>query len=246
MSDPEQRATIGILCKPNKPVFTTAAEQLRDAGHEVRFFHPRNGLTLREASDISLIVNKKTLPVALPTLLQARWGGTPLWNNMEATVLFSSRLFGLQAVSEAGLLTPEFTLEKPQYEYVAKGYTVWDDEPELNGDGDFYQELVPTEPVDFKYYAVRDGHETHVAGRRVTSKLYGEKQYLGEIEIDPAIAASLRRLVERFGLRGVGVDLVEAEDGQYYAVDVNLAAGYRDCGLESAIAASIASSLPAE
>jgi hypothetical protein len=155
-------------------------------------------------------------------------------------------LLGLRAVSEAGLTTPAATLEKPREEYVAKGFTVWDGEPELNGDGDFYQKLVPTEPVDFKYYAVHDGDETHVAGRRVTSKLYGQKRYLGEIEIDQAIAASLRRVVDRFGLRGIGVDFVKADDGQYYAVDVNTAAGYRDCGLESALAESIASSLPAE
>jgi len=145
-----------------------------------------------------------------------------------------------------GVFTPEVTFEKPDGEYVAKGYYIWNDEPELNGEGDFYQELIPTEPVDYKYYAVSDGEQIHVAGRRVTSKLYGQKQFLGQIQIRPALAASLRQLVERFDLRGVGVDLVKDDDGQYWAVDVNLAAGFRDTGLEPALTKSIIASLPSE
>jgi len=143
-----------------------------------------------------------------------------------------------------GFLTPEVTFEKPDGEYVAKGYYIWNDEPELNGEGDFYQKLIPTEPVDYKYYAVNDGERIHVAGRRVTSKLFGEKQFIDQIETKSALAGSLRKLVERFNLRGVGVDLVKDDDGQYWAVDVNLAAGYRDTGLEPALTNSIISSLP--
>jgi hypothetical protein len=161
-------------------------------------------------------------------------------------ILFSSRLVGLRALSKMGFLTPAVTFEKPDAEYVAKGCYVWNDEPELNGEGDFYQELIPTEPVDYKYYAVDDGSRIHVAGRCVTSKLYGEKQFIGQIQIRSALAASLRELVERFGLRGVGVDLVKDHDGQYWAVDVNLAAGYRDTGLEPALTDSIIASLPSE
>ena len=118
--------------------------------------------------------------------------------------------------------------------------------PNSTARGDFYQELIPTEPVDYKYYAVSDGSRTHVAGRRVTSKLYGEKQFLGQIQIEPALAASLRKLVDQCDLRGVGVDLVKDDDGQYWAVDVNLAAGYRDTGLEPALTESIIASLTSE
>ncbi|MCU4801712.1 hypothetical protein OB920_15135 [Halobacteria archaeon HArc-gm2] len=241
-----ESASVGLLCKQNKSVFTAVAERLQCLGYGVQFFHPQSGLSLRQAADLSLIVNKKTLPVAFPALWHARRMGTPLWNNLQATILFSSRLIGLRAVSKMGILTPAVTLEKPTCEYVAKGTYVWDDDPELNGDGDFYQELIPTEPVDYKYYAINDGSQTHVAGRRVTSKLYGEKQFLGEIRIRPALAASLRRLVERFDLRGIGVDLVKDDDGRYWAVDVNLAAGYRDTGLASALTDSITSYLPGE
>ncbi len=61
-----------------------------------------------------------------------------------------------------------------------------------------------------------------------------------------APAASLRELVIRFNLWGVGVDLVKDDNGQYWAVDVNLAAGYRDTGLEPALTNSVTASLPSE
>ncbi|MDZ5811697.1 hypothetical protein U4E84_10125 [Halorubrum sp. AD140] len=242
----EDDRIIGILCQKNKPVFSEVADRLRNASFQVRFFPPRSILSPAHIADLSLVVNKKTLPSALPVLRYAQRTGTELWNNLQATVLFSSRLVGLRALSEVGFHTPEVTFEKPDGEYVAKGYYIWNDEPELNGEGDFNQELIPTEPVDYKYYAVNDGSRIHVAGRRVTSKLYGEKQFLGQIQIRSALAASLRELVERFDLRGVGVDLVNDHDGQYWAVDVNLAAGSRDTGLEPALTESIISSLPSE
>ncbi|SDE89293.1 ATP-grasp domain-containing protein [Halorientalis regularis] len=242
----EDDLNIGILCQKSKPVFRDVAERLRNSGFQVRFFHPESPLSPEQVNDFSLVVNKKTLPSAFPALRHARRTGTMLWNNFQAVVLFSSRLVGLRALSEVGFLTPKVTFEKPGGEYVAKGYYIWNDEPELNGEGDFYQELIPTEPVDYKYYAVNDGSQIHVTGRRVTSKLYGEKQFIGQIEIKPALAASLRELVERFDLRGVGVDLVKDGDDQYWAVDVNLAAGYRDTGLEPALTDSIIERLPSE
>ena len=239
-------ASIGLLCKRNKPVFTEVAERLRNAGHQVRFFHPRSGISAAQIDDLSLLVNKKTLPVALPALWRARQSRTPLWNNLQATILFSSRLIGLRAVSEMGIPTPAVTFEKPSGEYVAKGTYVWDTDPELNGDGDFYQELIPTEPVDYKYYAVNDGKRTHVAGRRVTSKLYGHKRFLGQVDTDVVNTSALRELLARFDLRGIGVDFVEGEDSQFWAVDVNLAAGYRHTDLEAALTDSIIGSLPNE
>lgn len=246
MSTTAAGPAIGLLCKTSKPVFADVAGRLRDAGFEVRFFHPRAGLSPRQADDLALIVNKKTLPVALPALWHARRSGTPLWNPLQATILFSSRLLGLRAASAVGFRVPAVTFEEPAGEYVAKGRYVWDGEPELNGEGELYQRLVPTEPVDYKYYAVDDGRTTHVAGRRVTSKLYGEKRLLGGVDVRPPIASALRRLVDRFDLRGIGVDLVEDRDGQFWAVDVNLAAGYRDTSVESALTESISSSVPGE
>ncbi|ACV12232.1 conserved hypothetical protein [Halorhabdus utahensis DSM 12940] len=246
MSGATGTSSIGLLCKRNKPVFTEVAGRLRNAGYRVRFFHPQSGLSPRQAADLSLIVNKKTLPVALPALWRARRSGTPLWNNLQATIVLSSRLVGLRAASKMGLHTPDISFEKPTGEYVAKGAYVWGSDPALNGVGDFYQELIPTEPVDYKYYAVNDGDRTHVEGRRVTSKLYGRKRFLSRVQPAPTITAALRTFIDRFDLRGIGVDFVKGEAGQYWAVDVNLAAGYRDTDLEAALTDSIIGSLPGE
>lgn len=242
----DEDVRIGILCKNNKPVFTEVAERLRNTGYTVRFFHPRAELSSDQIDDLSLIVNKKVLPVTLPALRHGRRTGKTLWNNLQATILFSSRLIGLQALAEMGFLTPTVTFEKPESEYVAKGYYIWDDEPELNGEGDFYQELIPTKPVDYKYYAVNDGKRIHVAGRRVTSKLYGPKRFLNQIRVRSKLASRMRHLVERFDLRGAGVDFVKDDEDQFWAVDVNLAAGYRNTGLETALTKSITASLPGE
>ncbi|USZ67021.1 hypothetical protein NGM10_09795 [Halorussus salilacus] len=235
---------IGILVDDEQPVFSTVAERLRNAGNRVRFLDPRSELPSSRVDDLSLIVNKQVFPVTLPALRYARRTETAVWNNVTATVALSSRLVGLNALEAVGFRTPPVTFEKPDGEYVAKDWHVWDGAPELNGEGDFYQELIPTEPVDYKYYAVSDGERTWTAGRRVTSKLYGPKRFLGRARTRPALASRLRRLVERLDLRGVGVDFIRDHEDRFWAVDVNLAAGYRDTGLETALFESIRASLP--
>lgn len=239
----EETDRIGVLCAADQPVFTAVAERLRESGYTVRFFDPRSEVSPDQIETLSLLVNKQVFPVTLPALSHARRTGTPLWNNLPATIAFSSRLIGLRALEEVGFRTPPVTFAKPAGDYVAKDYYVWNGEPELNGEGDFYQELIPTKPVDYKYYAVNDGECIRTAGRRVTSKLYGPKQFLGKAQDRPTLTARLQRLVERANLRGVGVDFVQDDENRFWAVDVNLAAGYRNTGLETAICGSIRASL---
>ncbi|WP_246045794.1 ATP-grasp domain-containing protein [Halorussus ruber] len=235
---------IGLLCKNDQPVFSTVAERLREAGHVVQFLDPRAPLSTSQIDDLSLLVNKQVFPHALPALRHARQTGTPLWNNLPATIAFSSRLVGLTALEAVGFRTPPVQFTKPEGEYVAKDFLIWDSDPELNGEGDFYQELIPTEPVDYKYYAVHDGSRVQTAGRRVTSKLYGPKRFLSRARDRPRLTARLRHLVERADLGGVGVDFVKDAQNRFWAVDINLAAGYRNTGLESALFESITASLP--
>lgn len=234
---------IGILCDADQPVFTAVAERLREAGYTVRFFDPRSEISTAHIDDLSLLVNKQVFPVTLPALSYARRTGTPLWNDLPVTIAFSSRLIGLRALEEVGFRTPTVTFEKPTGEYVAKDYDIWSGEPELNGEGDFYQELIPTEPVDYKYYAVNDGERIQVAGRCVTSKLYGPKRFLSQARVRPKLTDRLRELVERADLQGVGIDFVKDDEDRFWAVDVNLAAGYRNTGLEPAIFQSIRANL---
>ena len=166
-----------------------------------------------------------------------------MWNNLPVTIALGSRLIGLNALEAVGFQTPTVTFEKPNGEYVAKDYYVWDGAPELNGEGDFYHELIPTKPVDYKYYAVNDGDQIHTAGRRVTSKLYGPKRFVGKARDRPTLTSRLRQLVKRTGLRGVGVDFIKDTENQFWAVDINFAAGYRNTGLEPVLFESINASL---
>ncbi|WP_327051889.1 ATP-grasp domain-containing protein [Halomicrococcus gelatinilyticus] len=241
--DAENR--IGLLCDDDQPVFTTVAERLRDAGHAVQFLDPRAALSTSDIDDLSLLVNKQVFPHVFPALRHARRTGTCLWNDLPATIAFGSRLIGLAALEAVGFRTPPVRFDEPDGEYVAKDYFIWNSDPELNGDGDFYQELIPTEPVDYKYYAVHDGSRVQTAGRRVTSKLYGPKRFLSRAQDRPGLTSRLRHLVERADLRGVGVDFVKDDQDRFWAVDINLAAGYRNTGLESALYESIVASLPA-
>jgi hypothetical protein len=239
-ADAEQ---IGILCADDQPVFATVARRLRDAGHTVRFFDPRSELSPSHIDDLALLVNKQVFPLNLPALRYARRTGTPLWNNLVAMIALSARLIGLRALEAVGFYVPRITFEKPEGEYVAKPYYIWHGDAELNGEGGFYQELIPTEPVDYKYYAVNDGARVHTTAKRVTSKLYGSKRFLSQVRPRPTLTRCLRRLVNRLDLRGVGVDFVKDDEDQFWAVDVNLAAGYRDSGLESALRRSMRVSL---
>ena len=240
----DKDSRIGLFCKDDQPVFTRVAEQLRDAGYTVQFFDPQSELSSTRIDDLSLIVNKQVFPRTFPALRYARQTGTPLWNNLPATIALGSRLIGLNALEEVGFLTPTVRFEKPEGEYVAKDNFIWNGEPELNGEGDFYQELIPTEPVDYKYYAVNDGTRVKTAARCVTSKLYGPKRFLSQARARPRLTSRLRHLVECADLRGVGVDFVKDAQNRFWAVDVNLAAGYRNTGLESALYESIRASLP--
>lgn len=235
---------IGMLCADDQPVFAAVADQLRDTGYTVRFFDPRSDIPVDRINALSLLVNKQVFPHMFPTLRDIRRAGIPLWNNLPATIAFSSRLIGLRALEEMGFRVPPITLDKPKGEYVAKDYYIWNGDPELNGEGDFYQELIQTEPIDYKYYAVDNGKQVHTGGRRVTSKLYGPKRFLGQLRDRPRLTSRLRDLVERTDLGGVGVDFVKGDDGRFWAIDVNLAAGYRNTGLESAISDSIRANHP--
>jgi hypothetical protein len=230
---------IGILCSEDQPVFTAVAKQLRNAGHTVQFFDPRSELSLEYVDDLHSLVNKQVFPVNLPALKYARRTGTPLWNNLIATISLSSRLIGLKALETVGFRTPRITFEKPEFEYVAKPCYIWHGDPELNGEGQFYQQLIPTEPVDYKYYAVNDGVRVQIAAKRVTSKLYGPKRFLNRVSPKPKLTRRLHTLVNQFDLQGVGVDFVKDDEDRFWAVDVNLAAGYRDSGLEPALCDSI-------
>jgi glutathione synthase/RimK-type ligase-like ATP-grasp enzyme len=111
--------------------------------------------------------------------------------------------------------------------------------PELNGEGDLYEEYLPAAKIDYKYYVVDDGERLHARVLRATSKLFGEKRVVGEAEPVPAHVERIGDLMSRTEMRAVGVDFVLVDE-DWYAVDLNPCPSFRGTGLEDALTDSIA------
>ncbi|WP_267641554.1 hypothetical protein [Haloarchaeobius amylolyticus] len=233
---------VGILCAPDHTVFAAVADTLRERGVVVTFYDPEAPLDRTTVADLDAIVAKKTRPATFTTLRLAADCGVPAWNDFVAYCIFAFRLVGLHALETVGFRTPPVSFTPPEGEYVAKTLRSWEGVPVRNGEGDFYQPLLPADPVDHKYYCVDDGEQYHVRVLEAASKLGGEKRVLGRRDPDPDLAAKVRELARRTGAHGVGVDVISV-DGEPYAVDVNPAPSFRETGLEAPIADSIRSLL---
>lgn len=227
-----------MICNPDHDVFTEVAEKLRRSGLDVEFFRPGRAIAPEDLQSLTLLMNKKVDPHSFRALAWAESHGIPVWNGYR-TMLLGARLIGYNALERVGCRVPPVSTEKPDGPYVAKTYFDWHfhPDPELNGEGDLYQELLPTDPVDYKYYAVDVGDSIEVRVLLSTSKLYGEKEYLDVVDPDPEPAACVRRLMTLVDAQAIGVDFVRS-DGEYWAVDVNPAMSFRGAEMESALAAS--------
>lgn len=238
MAVPADCETVGFVCPTDHPVFASVAEALEARGYRVEFVDPHVPPAPARLDDFAFLVDKEIWPVAFETLRRAARIGLATWNGFVTTTLLNARLVTLHALEVVGCRTPAVTFEKPDGDYVAKRRFAWDGEPELCGEGDFYEPRLRAAPVDYKYYAVDTGETVEVAVRTVTSKLTGEKRSLGAVAPDPELAAAVRRLVGRLGAGGIGVDFVRTDDG-FYAVDANPAPGFYDVDFETHILRSL-------
>lgn len=231
---------VGVICDPDHDVFRVVAEKLQAQGFDVVFFEPGNRIHGDSIDELALLANKKVDPESFRALRYATQARTPTWNGYSTAVL-GVRPVGMLALRGAGFETPATSFEKPEDDYVAKSLVDWhfEGDPELNGEGDVYQEYLPTAPVDFKYYGVDDGTSIDVTVLRSTSKLHGEKEVLDQTTPDPPLARKLRRLMQMVGAQAIGVDIIHSR-GQAYAVDVNPAMSFRHTGLEATLAESMA------
>jgi hypothetical protein len=236
---PVDQQRIGLICPPDHEMFGPVAEHLRDRGFDVEFFEPGVELAPTRLDELDLLVNKKVRWTSIQALRYAHRAGIAAWNDYTTSMVFLNRLSQLGALSAVGFSVPEVCSEKPDGEYVAKGFLDIQNDPTLNGEGDFYQPLLAFDGTDYKYYAVDDGEQIHTAVTRFGSKLFGEREFLGRGEVDEAIETSIRRLMRFTGARGLGVDVVEVE-GEPYAIDVNPATSFRRTGLEDALVDSLA------
>lgn len=230
---------VGLICNETHAVFGEVAARLEAAGVGVQFFEPGRVLDADDLDGLSLLMNKKVDPASFYALARAERDGLPTWNGYR-TMLLGMRLVGYRALERVGCRVPPVSFERPDGAYVAKTLADWhfEPDPELGGDGDIYQELVPASPFDYKYYAVDTGDDVSVRVLRTTSKLHGEKEPLGFVEPDPELDTRVRRLLRLTGSQALGVDFVEA-DGEFWAVDVNPAMSFRHVGMEPDLVTSV-------
>lgn len=233
-----ETAHIGLTCPSDHPVFSLVGELLVDHGHDVTFFDPNSPIDHSELARLTLFVSKRTRPASVRALVAAERLGVPTWNSATGVMACVSRFSQFCVLSGVGFAVPDASREKPSGDYVAKGLYHWEFEPEVNGEGDVYEELLPADPVDYKYYVVDDGFTPHTTVIRATSKLWGEKRILGESVPVSTIVNRIVSLMKLLEMRGIGVDLVRVDDG-WYAVDLNPCPSFRGTDMERALVDSI-------
>jgi hypothetical protein len=230
---------IGIICQSDHEVFGTVASELTARGHDVEFLPVGRDLAAATLDALDVLVNKKVRWESIHALEYAHRNDVSTWNGYVPSMLFFNRLSQLSALETAGFEVPAVHATPPGGDYVAKEFLDVKNEPELNGDGDFYQPLLDTDHLDYKYYAVDDGDSVHAAVVVFRSKLYGERAFIRRGDVDEGIQRKLERLLEFTGARGVGVDVVYTDD-RPVAIDANPATSFRRTDLTPAITESIA------
>jgi hypothetical protein len=233
------RPRVGLICNEGHSVFGEVAERLGGEGISVEFFEPGQVVDEDDLRGLTLLMNKKVDPASLHALTWAERNDLVTWNGYR-TMLLGMRPMGYALLEHVGFRVPEFTFEKPSTDYVAKTFADWHfhPDPELNGEGDVYQRLVPAAPVDYKYYAVDVGTDIEVRVLKTTSKLHGEKEPLRLVSPEPRFADRLRSLMRLTDSQALGVDLVEGDDG-FWAVDVNPAMSFRNAGMVDHLVESV-------
>lgn len=244
MSFVHHSGRIGLICHEDHEVFSAVAAELEARGYEVTFFEPGRPVEPAVIDSLDLLANKKVTPASFRALRYADQHGVPTWNG-STTVLLGARLVGLKALEAVGFAVPPTTLEPPTAPYVAKSRFDWSGvaDPTVNGEGAIYQPLLPTAPVDDKYYGVDDGERVHVRVLRSRSKLYGEKAPLALVDPDPAVAERVRALMSLTGSQAIGVDVIWSA-GMPVAVDVNPSMSFRHVGMAALLADSMAARVP--
>lgn len=242
MTTGDDTGRIGITCPDTHPVFSVVGDRLRERGHRVTYFDPHRRIPREELGTLSLFVNKQTRPASVQSLIDAERLGVPTWNSATGVLACVSRFSQLCVLSGVGFLIPAVSRSKFQGDYVAKPLYHWDMDPQLNGDGDLYEELLDADPVDYKYYVVDDGQRCRSTVLRTTSKLYGEKRLIGESTPVPEHVTRIQSLMTELGMRALGVDLLRVGE-DWYAVDLNPCPSFTETGLEEVLVTSIESSL---
>lgn len=234
-SDPER---IGITAPSDHPVFSVVGKRLSERGYTVSYFDANTPIDREELEGLALFVHKRTRPASVRAVIMAERLGVSTWNSATGVVACVSRFSQLCLLTGVGFAIPTASRTKPTGDYVAKGLYHWDTSPEVNGDGDVYEELLPADPIDFKYYVVDTGTSYRTTVLRATSKLWGEKRVLGVTDPIQEHVDRITSLMKRLDMRSIGVDVIRTDDG-WYAVDINPCPSFAQTGLESALVDSM-------
>jgi hypothetical protein len=234
---------IGMICPPDHETFGVVGDRLEERGYTVELLEPGVDLPTTRLDALDPLVDKKVRWESLHALEYAYRTGIPAWNDYAASTVLLNRLSQLAALAAIGFPVSEVLTERPDGEYVAKGFLDIHEEPVLNGEGDLYQPLLPFDGRDQKYYAVDDGTGVHTAIVEFESKRFGERQSFGRGTVGPDVERRIQQLLRFTGARALGVDVVEV-GGTPYAIDLNPATSFRRTGLEDALVESIADAAP--
>ena len=239
-------ALIGINGPREHAVFSVVSDLLRERGHRVTYLDPTRTLDPSTIERLDVLVNKRTRPGSVRTLMRAARMGIPTWNSATGVMVCSARITQLCALAGVGFETPTLLPGPSETDYVAKSRFHWGPSPTINGEGDLYETLLEVDPIDYKYYLVDTGDDVHLSLVRATSKLFEpDKRILGTGPTDETLVGPLKRLLSLLEMRALGVDFVRSSDGTWYAVDLNPGPSFRGTGFETLLADSIEACLPA-
>lgn len=230
--------TIGIVCRPDHPVFGQVATRLASRGFDVHCFQPGEPIGHDELDALGGLVNTVPTRRSFAALLYADRAGIETWNGYTPTTALSCRLIALDALGSLGCPVPDIDFTRTDGDAIARSRYRWD--AGTVASDVFYQKRIPTDPVTYRYYAVNDGVDTHVNALTVRSTATDQKSMLDAATVDVAMATRVRELLDRFDARAVCVDFVRESDG-YVAVDVDPTPSFYAIGMERRIADSVAS-----
>ena len=231
--------SIGFLCDPDHPAFWPAAERLAARGFDVEFLRPADPIRSDDVASLSALVSGVVHPSAFAALRCADRSGVPTWNGFLATTAFSSRLVTFEALSAVDCRVPDVRFDGPRAGYVAAYPFAWDGGPTESAP--FHIERVRTEPVDYRYYAVDDGRETHIRALELRAAPSDEAPVLQRTDVDVELAASVRELLDRLAARAVAVDFTHSASEEFYAVRATPTPTFTGAGMDRRVADSIAS-----
>jgi len=239
--------SIGFICDPDHPLMGPVAERLAARGFAVEFHRPTDPVTPADVAALSALVGGELHPTALSALRYADANAVQTWNGFDATVALSARLVTLEALGSLGCRVPDVRFDSPRPGYAPGRRYAWSGSLAADGTAPFYVEQVGTDSVDYRYYAVDDGRETHMRTLEVRTSLpdetatHDDAPLLRGADVDVSLAASVRELLDRLGARAVAVDFSRGEDGEFYALRATPTPTFTGAGMDRRVADSIAS-----